>query len=395
MPPLVAEARHKAALASHPRDRSSGPPRADAACIYSRSLCEGAGVMGCRHSAGEYSTGLSSGRSLEANGVPDLIDLCLNLTEGDARKQWRHIAARQKQRRQEPYVPVELVLCFGFFRQVNPHQFGGANLHRLPDSMHTLADTFKRPVGSLTNKMLNLEGFRANGARSETELFLRLSGAPDLFAAVYLRVLEAARAEHLDATRVPDFLGWLVSTPEPDLLGQHEIGVRELDLALADSTDDIKAMEQAYDFDERETSRVVEQRIRLRQHCFARRVLDQYQHCCAFCGLDAGSLRGHRLLIASHIKPWATSSNHERLDTRNGIAACTIHDSAFDTGLVTVRADLSITRSPALEHLIRSGEAAERLFGPDTIGERLRVPTGVFGPGPAYLAYHRREIFRR
>jgi putative restriction endonuclease len=327
--------------------------------------------------------------------VSDLVTLCLNLTDAEARQQWRRIAARQwTERRQEPYLPIELVLCFGFFRLINPHQFGGANRHRLPDAMHTLAATFKRPVGSLTNKMLNLEGFRANGARSETELFLYLSRDADQFAALYLRAIEAARAEHLDPIQVPDFLNWLAIAPEPDLLGQHELGTHELGLAVASSADDVKSMQQAYDFGELETSRVVEQRIRLRQHCFASRVLDQYQHRCAFCGLDASTLRGHRLMVASHVKPWASSTNRERLDLRNGIAACTIHDSAFDTGLLTVCPDLSIRRSLALEHLVQSDDAADQLFGTDTIGERLRVPAGASGPGPTFLAYHRREIFR-
>ena len=153
-------------------------------------------------------------------------------------------------------------------------------------------------------------------------------------------------------------------------------------------------MQEAYEFGELETSRVVEQRVRLRQHGFASRVLGQYQHCCAFCGLDASGLRGHRLLVASHVKPWAASSNRERLDPRNGIAACTIHDSAFDTGLLTVQPDFAIQRASALERLVQAGDAAERLFGADTLGERLHLPAGVPGPGLGFLAYHRREIFR-
>ncbi|HZO25519.1 MAG TPA: hypothetical protein VFH48_05940 [Chloroflexota bacterium] len=57
------------------------------------------------------------------------------------------------------------------------HANGGANLHRLPAEVHALAKALKRPVGSLTNKILNLEGFRANGARVETELCRRPHGA--------------------------------------------------------------------------------------------------------------------------------------------------------------------------------------------------------------------------
>ena len=185
---------------------------------------------------------------------------CLNLTEAAARQQWRRIAARHTVRRQEAYLPVELILCIGLFQKVNPHQFGGANLHKLP--------------------------------------------------------------------------------PE------------------------------------------------------VRAVVAQYQHRCAFCGFDASALRGRRLLVASHIKPWAASTNRERLDSRNGIAACAIHDSAFDTGLLTVQADLTVRRAPSLEAVLQPDTAAERLFGPDTLRTRLLVPPDAPGPRAAYLIYHARHVYR-
>ena len=355
--------------------------------------------------------------------MPDLIQYCLGLTEADARAQWRRIAAREWQPRQEGYLPVELLLCFGLFRLFNPHGFGGANLHRLPAEVHALAKALTRPVGSLTNKMLNLEGFRANGARVETELFLHLGRDADRVAALYLLALQAARIEGFGEAELANFLGWVDLPPEPLLLGQDEIGSRELDLALAGASDDLRSMEQAYGFAELETSRVVEQRIRLRQHCFANQVLTQYRHRCAFCGFDASRLLGHRLLVASHVKPWAASTNRERLDPRNGVAACTIHDSAFDTGLLTIQRDLTIHRASALKRLLgfdiaddrpssattdgpsptadttidspsRSASAATYLFGPCTLADRLLVPAGISGPTPSYLEYHRRKIFR-
>ena len=326
--------------------------------------------------------------------MTDLVALCLSLTVDDARQQWRRIVGREWRRRQESFLPVELLLCFGLFRLINPHAFGGANLHRLPADVRALATTFKRPVGSLTNKMLNLEGFRAHGARSETELYLLLGQDGDRFAVLYLRVIEAARAEGLDAPMVPDFLGWLAFGTEPVLLGQQEIGAYEVALALAGSTDEIRAMQEAYDFGELATSRVVEQRVRLRQHCFARRVLAQYRHRCAFCGLDTSGLRGHRLLIASHIKPWAASNDRERLDPGNGVAACAIHDSAFDTGLLTVERDLTIRRASDLERLLRPATAIDRLFGAGTLSERLLVPADTSYPQPRFLEYHRNRVFR-
>jgi putative restriction endonuclease len=303
---------------------------------------------------------------------------------------------------------------------LNPHAFGGANLHRLPSEARSLATVLKRPVGSLTNKMLNLEGFRADGARVETELFLHLGRNADRFAVLYQMVIQAARVEGFGEPGVPDFLGWLDLAPEPHLIGQDEIGSRELDLALVGASDDLRAMEQAYGFDEVETSRIVEQRVRLRQHCFAHRVLTQYRHRCAFCGLDASGLRGHRLLVASHVKPWAVATNRERLDPRNGVAACTIHDSAFDTGLLTIQRDLTILRATALERILRpstagqpvtttgsppssadtasdsmlrAASAATHLFGPGILADRLLVSADISGPAPAYLDYHRHAIF--
>jgi putative restriction endonuclease len=357
--------------------------------------------------------------------VPDPIDQRLGLTDADARAQWRQIAARIWQPRQERYLPVELLLCFGLFRLFDPHGYGGANLHRLPVEVHALAKSLKRPVGSLTNKMLNLEGFRANGARVETELFLRLGRAPDRFATLYVQTIQAARLEGFGQDGVADFLGWLDLAAAPALLGQDEIGAHEIDLALDGATADLHAMEQAYGFDELETTRIVEQRVRLRQHCFASQVLGQYQYCCAFCGLDASTLRGHRLLVASHVKPWAASTNRERLDPRNGVSACTIHDSAFDTGLLTIQRDLTIRRAAPLDRLLtpatdpghsppssdriarqsapndavidlgtRATAAAISLFGSGTLAARLLVPEGVSGPAPAFLDYHRRVIFR-
>ena len=64
-------------------------------------------------------------------------------------------------------------------------------------------------------------------------------------------------------------------------------------------------------------------------------------HLPAFLDLEDG---GELALLgqAGHIKPWKDSSAGERLDPRNGLAACPSHDVAFDTGMLTVTADLKI-----------------------------------------------------
>jgi len=48
------------------------------------------------------------------------------------------------------------------------------------------------------------------------------------------------------------------------------------------------------------------------RHRFAKQVLDNYDHTCAFCGLSPKHLEGHRLQLASHIKPWKDSNKECR-----------------------------------------------------------------------------------
>src|SRR5437660_685389 len=95
------------------------------------------------------------------------VDAYLNLTVRHARAQWRSIRQRTTATRQVAFLPVETLLCYGLFYRLDPHRFGGANIDRVPDLVKVLAATFRRSPGSLTSKMLNLDGSRANAARPE------------------------------------------------------------------------------------------------------------------------------------------------------------------------------------------------------------------------------------
>ena len=65
---------------------------------------------------------------------------------------------------------------------------------------------------------------------------------------------------------------------------------------------------------------------------FALNVLSNGGQRCVFCGLKSLAFGAKRMLVAGHIKPWKDSASSERLDLRNGLAACPSHDVAFDTG---------------------------------------------------------------
>lgn len=58
--------------------------------------------------------------------------------------------------------------------------------------------------------------------------------------------------------------------------------------------------------------------------------------------------RNTSLLRASHIRPWANSTNKQRLDPYNGLLLTPALDAAFDQGLVTFSDQGAIRTSPAL-----------------------------------------------
>ena len=193
-------------------------------------------------------------------------------------------------------------------------------------------------------------------------------------------MIAAARDVGLADDAVPDFLGALYIQADASLVGQEEIVSDEVGIALVEGESDLHKLDEAFGFDKITTSRLVEQRIRLGQHRFASQVLAAYDHHCGFCGFSPGELRGHRLLVASHIKPWATSTDSERLTPKNGIAACPVHDSAFDTGLLTVTNDLHIRRSTDLAAQLSIDRGLARYFGSDVVGDSRLMPSPVSRP---------------
>ena len=75
-----------------------------------------------------------------------------------------------------------------------------------------------------------------------------------------------------------------------------------------------------------------EMKIRLGQYFFRLSVLNAYGNSCCITGIQCPGL-----LIASHIKPWSVSdSKTERTNPRNGLCLNSLHDKAFDKGLITI-----------------------------------------------------------
>jgi putative restriction endonuclease len=142
-----------------------------------------------------------------------------------------------------------------------------------------------------------------------------------------------------------------------------------------------------------ETERILLAAARVGQHVFATHVLANCGSRCVFCGLSPASFGAKRMLLAGHIKPWKDSTSSERLDPRNGLAACPAHDVAFDTGLLTVNGGLRIHVAHSLAGAVQSDPLARQYYGRPPLHEALLLPPGAQLPARKYLDWHRDKVF--
>ncbi len=83
-------------------------------------------------------------------------------------------------------------------------------------------------------------------------------------------------------------------------------------------------------------------KVRVNQQFFRSLVLAGYGNRCAVCELPFP-----QLLIASHIIPWSIDKSL-RMNPRNGICLCALHDRAFDKGLLRIAPDYAISLHPSV-----------------------------------------------
>jgi putative restriction endonuclease len=237
--------------------------------------------------------------------------------------------------------------------------------------------------------MANLDGSRSHGGKWDVLAGAVLRDEPARFTHVYRVLLTAARAEGIGGERLPDFLG-LEHGGEFSLLGQEELGPSVLENALKDQI--AKATADGT-WTDQQTERILLAAARVGQHLFALNVLSNCGQRCVFCGLNPGSFGGKRMLVAGHIKPWRDSTAAERLDLRNGLAACPSHDVAFDTGLLTVDAALQIHASSVLSNAVSADPLARQYYGRPPLLDSILLPPGGQPPAQKYLNWHRTHVF--
>ncbi|MGN0206094.1 MAG: HNH endonuclease [Muribaculaceae bacterium] len=105
---------------------------------------------------------------------------------------------------------------------------------------------------------------------------------------------------------------------------------------------------------------------------------------CPFCPITM--INDERLLIASHIKPWAVASDSEKLDPKNGLILSPLYDRLFDRGLMTFTEDRRIVLSNWIspknkERLgIKEGQFVQLL----PLDEKRQL----------YMQFHRSSVFK-
>jgi hypothetical protein len=133
-----------------------------------------------------------------------------------------------------------------------------------------------------------------------------------------------------------------------------------------------------------ETSATV--RVRRGQQFFRQVVLNVYDVRCCISGINVP-----RLLIASHIKPWRDFPD-DRLDPRNGLCLSSLHDAAFDGGLITLDEKFSLVLSRRLKSYFPQ-PTLEQNFIPFE-GRPIRLPDKLAEPATEFLQYHRERVFQ-
>ena len=281
------------------------------------------------------------------------------------------------------------MLCLAASFVVNHRHFGGSTAHLAPTPIPELARLFSRPPSSVLAKMANLDGSRSHGAKWDVLAGAMLREDPLRFTSVYQLLLRAARAESIGTERLPDFLD-LEYGNELTLLGQEELDISVLEADLADKI----AAHAGGGLTELQTERILVAAARVGQHLFASSVLRNCGSRCVFCGFSPAAFGGQKMLLAGHIKPWKDSRPAERLDPRNGLAACPPHDAAFDTGMITVNGGLRIHLARPLAQAIRTDPIAHQYYGQPPLRDALLLPEGALRPSTRYLDWHRQRIFR-
>ncbi|OHW61264.1 hypothetical protein EUAN_23880 [Andreesenia angusta] len=138
---------------------------------------------------------------------------------------------------------------------------------------------------------------------------------------------------------------------------------------------EVSLVEEEYINIENETVRKV--KVRITQGKFRDKLIERDKSC-LICGLNI-----KELLVASHIKPWSESNNHEKQDSDNGLLLCIGHDALFDKGYISFEDDGKI---------LISNKINAKDYPKLNVNESIKLRVDDKNQNK-YMQYHRDSIF--
>lgn len=128
-------------------------------------------------------------------------------------------------------------------------------------------------------------------------------------------------------------------------------------------------------------------KTRVGQYFFRTSVLSAYRNRCCVTGMLLPEI-----LVASHIKPWKVSDEKtERTNPSNGLCFNSLHDKAFDKGLITIDLNYRIVLSKKLKETSMDENTKNWLSLYE--GKRILLPDRFY-PGKQFIEYHNDVIFK-
>ena len=129
-------------------------------------------------------------------------------------------------------------------------------------------------------------------------------------------------------------------------------------------------------------------KTRVGQYFFRMAVLNSYDNRCCVTGLNKSEL-----LVASHIKPWKVSDEKtERTNPMNGLCLNSLHDKAFDRGLITLDAHYRIVVSKNIRDAEMDSTTRAWFLSYDK--KQINLPS-KFLPAKEFIEYHNDMIFQK
>lgn len=253
----------------------------------------------------------------------------------------------------------ELLIALNLYRKLTFGQMHGRN-----PAIVALAEKLDRTSNSVAMKLCNFASLDPN---------------------LQQRGLEGA--SELDRTVWKEFSG-----RESELAPQSEDALRRL--FGADENEEVEVVKDQGISVRRvlqpptgPTERMASVKVRRSQSYFRQVILNAFDWRCCVTGNPVPEL-----LVASHILPWGKFEN-ERVNPQNGLCLSTLHDAAFDGGLITFDEDRRLVLSRELKSYLPH-ETLDQNFTAFQ-GKRFNVPADAPPPKAEFLAHHREHIFEK